>query len=406
MVTAINDNMFTAEVMKDPYQYYGRIRDEDTVHWNELYELWVITRHDDMVWLTRNHEQFSSAVFKNDPRPAYPAINESDAELYDYMKAANQERFIQFDRPEHLEMRKVMHAYFTPKSMEEWRPLVKSAIAELLDAAEEKGEVDLMRDLAVPLPVLVIAEMMGVPESERRYIRELSEKLLFNGRSAPDRMRMVVEGLQGMNEYVNPLVEERMANPQDDFISVLASGEKSGVFTREQVLGNTALLLIAGHETTINLICNGTLAFMNHRDQWDLLKTDREGLMVRATEEALRYDSPVKSLQRIASEDVEMRGKHIKKDDRIRWFVSSANRDPNKFENPDTMDISRWPNAHVAFGAGVHHCLGATIARVEGQEVFSALAERYPNLQLKTHDMEYQESITFRSVKNMPVSLD
>ncbi len=406
MVTAINDNMFTAEVMKDPYQYYGRIRDEDPVHWNELYELWVITRHDDMVWLTRNHEQFSSAVFKNDPRPAYPAINESDAELYDYMKAANQERFIQFDRPEHLEMRKVMHAYFTPKSMEEWRPLVKSAIAELLDAAEEKGEVDLMRDLAVPLPVLVIAEMMGVPESERRYIRELSEKLLFNGRSAPDRMRMVVEGLQGMNEYVNPLVEERMANPQDDFISVLASGEKSGVFTREQVLGNTALLLIAGHETTINLICNGTLAFMNHRDQWDLLKTDREGLMVRATEEALRYDSPVKSLQRIASEDVEMRGKHIKKDDRIRWFVSSANRDPNKFENPDTMDISRWPNAHVAFGAGVHHCLGATIARVEGQEVFSALAERYPNLQLKTHDMEYQESITFRSVKNMPVSLD
>jgi len=407
MASTINDNMFTAEVMKDPYQYYGRIRDEDPVHWNELYELWVITRHDDLVWLTRNHEQFSSAVFKNDPRPAYPAINESDAELYDYMKAANQERFIQFDRPEHLEMRKVMHAYFTPKSMEEWRPLVKSAIAELLDAAEARGgEVDLMRDLAVPLPVLVIAEMMGVPESQRQYIRDLSEKLLFNGRSAPDRMRMVVEGLRGMNEYVNPLVEERMVNPKDDFISVLAGGEKSGVFTREQVLGNTALLLIAGHETTINLICNGTLAFMNHRDQWDLLKTDPEGLMVRATEEALRYDSPVKSLQRIATEDIEMRGKHIKKDDRIRWFVSSANRDPEKFENPDTMDISRWPNAHVAFGAGVHHCLGATIARVEGQEVFSALAERYPNLQLKVHDMEYQESITFRSVKNLPVSLN
>jgi len=407
MASTINDNMFTAEVMKDPYQYYGRIRDEDPVHWNELYELWVITRHDDLVWLTRNHEQFSSAVFKNDPRPAYPAINESDAELYDYMKAANQERFIQFDRPEHLEMRKVMHAYFTPKSMEEWRPLVKSAIAELLDAAEARGgEVDLMRDLAVPLPVLVIAEMMGVPESQRQYIRDLSEKLLFNGRSAPDRMRMVVEGLRGMNEYVNPLVEERMVNPKDDFISVLAGGEKSGVFTREQVLGNTALLLIAGHETTINLICNGTLAFMNHRDQWDLLKTDPEGLMVRATEEALRYDSPVKSLQRIATEDIEMRGKHIKKDDRIRWFVSSANRDPEKFENPDTMDISRWPNAHVAFGAGVHHCLGATIARVEGQEVFSALAERYPNLQLKAHDMEYQESITFRSVKNLPVSLN
>ena len=399
--------MYSAEVMHDPYHYYGQIRDEDPVHWNELYETWVITRQDDLVWLTRNHEQFSNSVLAKDPRPPYPAINDSDAELYDFMKAANEQRFIQYDRPDHLEMRKVMHGYFTPKSMEEWRPLVKSAIAELLDAAEARGgDVDLMRDLAVPLPVLVIAEMMGVPESERSLIRTLSEKLLFNGRSAPDRMRMVVEGIQGINEYVDPIVEDRMVNPKDDFITVLAEGEKSGVFTREQVLGNTALLLLAGHETTINLICNGTLAFMNHRDQWDLLKADPEGLMVRATEEALRYDSPVKSIQRIATEDVEMRGKQIKKDDRICWFMSSANRDPNKFENPDAMDISRWPNAHVAFGAGVHHCLGATIGRVEGQGVFKALAERHPNLELKTHDMEYQESITFRSVKTMAVSLN
>ena len=399
--------MYSTEVMHDPYHYYGQIRDEDPVHWNELYETWVITRQDDLVWLTRNHEQFSNSVLAKDPRPPYPAINDSDAELYDFMKAANEQRFIQYDRPDHLEMRKVMHGYFTPKSMEEWRPLVKSAIAELLDAAEARGgDVDLMRDLAVPLPVLVIAEMMGVPESERSLIRTLSEKLLFNGRSAPDRMRMVVEGIQGINEYVDPIVEDRMVNPKDDFITVLAEGEKSGVFTREQVLGNTALLLLAGHETTINLICNVTLAFMNHRDQWDLLKADPEGLMVRATEEALRYDSPVKSIQRIATEDVEMRGRQIKKDDRIRWFMSSANRDPNKFENPDAMDISRWPNAHVAFGAGVHHCLGATIGRVEGQGVFKALAERHPNLELKTHDMEYQESITFRSVKTMAVSLN
>ncbi|MQG11459.1 MAG: cytochrome P450 [SAR202 cluster bacterium] len=407
MVTTINDDMFTPDVIQDPYRYLGQIRDEDPVHWNELYELWVITRHDDLVWLARNHEQFSNSVFRNDPRPAYPAILESDTELYDYVRDYQGDQFIQYDRPDHLEMRKVVHGYFTPKSMEEWRPLVKSAIADLLDAAEARGDgVDLMRDLAVPLPVLVIAEMMGVPESERPHIRMLAEKLLAIGRGEPDRMRVLTEGMQGMLDYVDPMVDERIVNPQDDFISVLASGEKSGVFSRHQVLVNTSLLLLAGHETTINLICNGTLAFMNNRDQWDLLKTDTQGLMVRATEEALRYDSPVKSIQRLASEDVEMRGKKIKKDDRIRWFMSSANRDPNKFENPDTMDITRWPNPHVAFGSGVHHCLGATIARVEGQEVFSALAERYPNLQLKTHDMEYQESITFRSIKSLPVSLN
>jgi cytochrome P450 len=406
MVSTINDDMFSAEVLQDPYQYYGQIRDQDPVHWNELYELWVITRHDDLVWMTRNHEQFSNAVMANDPRPAYPAIYESDNEIYDFVKSYQADMFIQYDRPDHLEMRKVLHAYFTPKSMEEWRPLVKSATAELLDAAEERGNIDLMTDLAVPLPVLVIAEMMGVPESERGHIRMLAEKLLNIGRGEPDRMRLLAEGMKGMDEYVNPMVEERMVNPKDDFISVLAAGEKSGVFTREQVLINAALLLLAGHETTINLICNGTLSFMNNRDQWDILKSDTQGMMVRATEEALRYDSPVKSISRIAGEDVEMRDKQIKKDDRIRWFISSANRDPEKFENPDTMDITRWPNPHVAFGAGIHHCLGATIARVEGQEVFRELADRYPNLELKTNEMEYQPSITFRSIKSLPVSIN
>jgi cytochrome P450 len=342
----------------------------------------------------------------NDPRPAYPEIYESDNELYDYVKSYQSKMFIQHDRPEHLEMRKVLHSFFTPKSMEEWRPLVNSAIAELLDEAEARGgEVDLMRDLAVPLPVLVIAEMMGVPETERKQIRLLAEKLLNIGRGEPDRMRHLSDGMKGMDEYVTPMVNDRINNPKDDFISVLASGEKSGVFTREQVLVNTALLLLAGHETTINLICNGTLSFMNNRDQWDLLKSDPKGIMVRATEEALRYDPPVKSITRIAAEDVELHGKQIMKNDRLRWFISSANRDPNKFENPNTMDITRWPNPHVAFGSGIHHCLGATIARVEGQEVFCALAERYPNLTLKTHDMEYQPSITFRSIKNLPVNL-
>ena len=303
-------------------------------------------------------------------------------------------------------MRKIVHSFFTPKSMEEWRPLVKSAIKELLDTAEEKGDVDLMQDLAVPLPVLVIAEMMGVPESERPHIRRLAEKLLHAGRGEPDRMRIVAEGMQGMLDYVNAMVDERINRPNDDFISMLASGEKSGAFTRQQVLVNTSLLLVTGHETTINLICNGALALMNNRSQWDLLKTDTQGLMVRATEEALRYDPPVKSIQRMATENVEIRGKVLKKEDRLRWFTPSANRDPNKFDDPDTFDITRWPNPHVAFGAGVHHCLGATIARVEGQEVFTALAERYPNLESKDRNTEYQESLTFRSVKSLPVSLD
>ncbi len=404
MSIALRDDMFTPDVIADPYAYYGRLRDEDPVHWNETYELWVVTRHDDLVWLTRHHELFSSAVFKNDPRPAYPAIDESDLGLYEYVRNYQGDQFIQHDRPDHLEMRKVVHGYFTPKSLEEWRPFVQKAVKELLDAAEKKGRMDVMRDLATPLPVLVIAEMMGVPDPDRGYIRELAEKLLYIGRGEHDRMKLLTEGMQGMIDYVSPLVDERIVNPGDDFISVLARGEKAGIFTRHQVLVNTSLLLLAGHETTINLLCNGTLALINHPDQWALLKKDPAGAARLATEECLRYDSPVKSIQRIASEDVEMRGKVLKKDDRVRWFISSANRDPAMFANADNFDINRWPNQHVAFGSGIHHCLGATLARVEGQEVFKALAERFPGFRLDNQALEYQPSITFRSLKSLPIN--
>jgi cytochrome P450 len=405
LATHIPDDMFTGDAIADPYAYYGRIRDQDPIHWNETYQMWAVTRYDDLTWLTRHHELFSSAVFKKDPRGPYPAIDESDLGLYDYVKNYQGDQFIQHDRPEHLEMRRIVHGYFTPKSMEAWRPFVREAVKSLLDAAEAKGEMDVMRDLATPLPVLVIAEMMGVPASDRGHVRELAEKLLYIGRGEYDRMKPLTEGMRGMVDYVSPLVDERMKNPGDDFISVLASGEKKGVFTRHEVLVNSSLLLLAGHETTINLICNGTLALLRHPEQWALYKTDPAGLAKSATEECLRYDSPVKSIQRIASEDVEMRDKVLRKDERIRWFISSANRDPAAFPDPDRFDITRHPNQHVAFGSGTHHCLGATLARVEGQEVFRALAERFPNLAMAPAELEYQPSITFRSLKALPVTL-
>ena len=382
------------------------MREEDPVHWNEKYEVWDITRHDDLVWVTRHHELFSSAVFKNDPKPPYPEIYESDNSLYDFAKEYQGDQFIQHDRPAHFDMRKIVHGYFTPKAMELWRPLVQSAIKELLDEVESKGSMEVMRDFATPLPVLVIAQMMGVPHEDRSAIRTIAENLLNLFRGEPDRMRYVVDGMKSMVEYVSPLVEERIENPGDDFISVLARGEKAGAFTRHQVLVNCSLLLLAGHETTINLLCNGTKAFLENREQWETFKEDPAGMTVRATEECLRYDPPVKSITRIASEDVEMRDKVLKTNERIRWFISSANRDPNMFEEPDRFDITRHPNRHVAFGSGIHHCLGATLARLEGQEAFKALVERFPNMTLDPVEYEYQPSIAFRSLKQLPVTLN
>jgi cytochrome P450 len=374
------------------------------VHWNERYQLWVVTRYDDVVWMIRHHELFSSAVIRNDPRPPYPPVDSADLGLVGYVRRFRADQLVEHDRPEHLAMRQVVHGYFTPRTMESWRPFVRQAVAELLDEAEARGRMDVLTDLAAPLPVRVITQMMGVPPEDREHLRELADKLLYINRGEPDRLRPLTEGMRGMLEYVEPLVEARLERPGADFISVLAQGEKSGVFTRHQVLVNTALLLFAGHETTMNLICNGTLALIRHPDQWRRLKTDPAGWAQRATEECLRYDPPVKSTQRIAAEDVELGGKTLRRNDRIRWAIASANRDPAAFPDPDRFDIGRHPNAHVAFGAGIHFCLGVTLARVEGQEVFRALAERFPALHLASDRLEYQPSIQFRSLKALPVS--
>ncbi len=404
MATAISDDLFTQDVIQDPYTYFDNVRENDPVHWNKDYELWLVTRYDDLVWLTRHPELFSSAVFANDPRDPYPSINESDLGLYDYVKDFFADWFIQKDRPIHADMRKVLHGYFNPKAMELWRPMVIDVIGMLLDEAEEKGSMDVMADFATPLPLLVIAQMLGMPNQDRQFIRELAEKLLFIGRSEVDRMKPLTEGIQELQGYLGPTVGERIANPGEDLLSVLASGETKGVYSRDEVVANAILLLLAGHETTINLICNGTRAFIDHPDQWNLFKQDPKGLMKSATEECLRYDSPVKSIQRIAAEDVEMRGQVLKENDRIRWFITAANRDPEKFENPDTFDIQRYPNLHVAFGSGIHHCLGATLARLEGQEAFRALADRFESLNIESDHIEDQPSITFRSIKSMPVT--
>jgi cytochrome P450 len=400
------EDLFAPAVIADPYTYFGRLRETDPVHWNPRAEMWIVTRHEDLVWLVRHHELFSSAVIRTDRRSPHPAIDPADEPLFEQVRAFRSDQLVEKDRPAHQSMRSAVHEYFTPQAMEGWRPFVRAAVAELLDEAGPRGRMDVLEALAAPLPVRVITQMMGVPEEDREHLRHLADRLLYINRGEPDRMRFLMEGIEGMIEYVSPKVDERAGAPRDDFISVLAQAETQGVFTRHQVLVNTALLLFAGHETTMNLICNGTLAFIRHPDEWERLRDDPAGAARLATEECLRYDPPVKSTQRIAAEDVERHGKVIRKGDRIRWIMAAANRDPRAFLEPDRFDIARHPNPHVSFGAGIHYCLGASLARIEGQEVFRALAERFPALRLETEELAYQPSIQFRSLTSLPVAWD
>jgi cytochrome P450 len=397
------DALFAPDVIRDPYPFFARLRSQDPVHWNEPFQLWVVTRYEDVVWMIRNHEIFSSAVIRNDRRPPHPPIDQEDAHLFDDVRTFRADQLVEQDRPAHFSQRSVVHEYFTPGAMESWRPFVRAAVHELLDEVQAHGHMDVLRDLAAPLPVRVITQMMGVPDKDRDVLRDLADKLLYINRGEPYRLKPLMEGIQGMIAYVSPLVDTRIETPGDDFISILAGGEKKGMFTRHQVLVNTALLLFAGHETTMNLICNGTLAFLQHPEQWRRLVGDPVGAVRCATEECLRYDPPVKSTQRIAAQDVELAGKAIRAGDRIRWIIAAANRDPAAFTDADAFDIGRQPNPHVSFGAGIHYCLGASLARIEGQEVFRALAERLPAMALASTTLEYQPSVQFRSLRSLPI---
>ncbi len=403
MAIAIHDDIFAPDVTADPYSYFGRLREEDPIHWNEKYEIWIVTSYKDLTWVARRPELFSSEVRQRDHRPPFPPIAEEDRELYEYVKHQQAIRMIQQDPPKHTAMRRAVHGYFTPSSMEQWRPMIRDAIKDLLDDVEAKGRMEVMTEFATPLPLLVIAQLMGMPQQDRLFIREMAKKLIDLARPNKNRARTAAESHKELIQYLNPIVEERVKNPGDDLLSVVCQGERTGAFNREETISNALLLLLAGHETTINLICNGTLAFTRNPDQWDLLRESPAERTVRATEECLRYEPPVKGIERIAAQDLELGGKTVKYNDRLIWMIASANRDPRMFPDPDTFNIGRYPNPHVAFGSGIHHCLGAYLARLEGQEAFAALAERFPRLESLTDDVEYHAHLHGRSLKELHI---
>ena len=408
MPAAIHDDLFAPEAIRDPYGYFGALRSSAPVHWNEQYQLWVVTGYERLVWTARHPEYFSSEVALRDNRPPSPTIPEEDMELFGAVRNWLAARFTQHDGAKHKEKRKVVHGYFTPKAMETWRPLVRQTVNDLLDDLQGAGRMDVMHDFATPLTYSIIAALMDIPPSDRNFVKQLCSSMCGFDGNDPNRVRDFAAGVQAVTDYLAPIVAERVREPGDDLLSVICKGEIMGAYTRDEVLANALLLLVAGHETTNDLIANGVLAFAQHSDQFDLLRTDPDAHVVNAVEEVLRYDSPLKSIQRIATQDVDLGdGQVVGKDDHVRWVISSANRDPDVFDNPDDLDISRDPNPHVAFGSGVHHCLGATLARLEGQEAFAELARRFEGFEPETapEELEYLPSVGQRTLLNLPVSM-
>ena len=404
MVHADLDDLFAADAIDDPHGFFGQIRATDPVHWNARYQLWIITRHADVLSVIRDHEKFSSAVIRSDRRPPYPPVDEDGLQRLDEVRRFRGAQLVEQDPPRHHEMRRLLNRQFTPGSAEAWRPFIRAAVSELLDEWPAGVMTDVMSGIAAALPVRVITQLMDVPAEDRQRVREFADKLLHINRGEPTRFATLTDGIRGILAYTAPLAEARMREPGHDFISAVVEGERTAVLDRYEVLANCALLLFAGHETTINLIGNAILAFIRHPDEWQKLRTGSESLLRTAVEECLRYDPPVKSTQRIATADIDVGGRTIRAGDRMRWIMTSANRDPDVFAEPDRFLVDRHPNPHISFGGGIHFCLGAALARIEGQELFHALAERVSSFHLHSGKPTYQPSIQFRSLRELRVS--
>ncbi|MFQ5944845.1 MAG: cytochrome P450 [Candidatus Methylomirabilales bacterium] len=401
-MSEISDDLMAPEVIADPHTYYRQLREADPIHWNDRWGGWVLTRYDDVVKVLRDPVRFSS------DRMAYLAreLSEEQQKLYAPIFEVLSRWFVFADPPFHTRLRILLNKQFTPGYVERYRPLVRGIVNDLLDSIEPEGRMEVVRDFAYQIPMTVILDLLGAPDVDRERVKEWSEQLgtfFFIRADEPRRREIASEGVTSLVEHLTPVVDERRAQPQDDLISILTQAESRGELAPEDVIATVVLLVFGGHETTMNLICNGMVALMRHADQWERLKRD-PGLAATAVEELLRYDGSVKTTVRWAKEDVQLDGRTIQKEQRALIGLSAANRDPAEFENPDSLDLARDPNLHVAFAHGIHVCIGAPLARLEAQEAFTAVTQRLPLPTLETEDLEYVPTVVHRALKALPVT--
>jgi cytochrome P450 len=391
-------NPMAPEFVADPYPTYHRLRAEDPVHQSPL-GFWVLTRYEDVVSVLRDPRLIK------EPIAAFVAARFGLAAPPTGMGLSMLDR----DPPDHTRLRGLVSKAFTPRVIEQLRPHIQQIVDGLLDRVEGERGMDLIEQFAYPLPVIVICEMLGVPVADHERFKgwglDIARGLdaIMLPPDSPVAERSVV-ARRALAEYFRGLIAERRAAPRDDMLSGLIAAEEAGdKLSEDELLATCILLLVAGHETTVNLIGNGSLALLRHPNQRRRLQED-PGLIVTAVEELLRFDGPVQRTSRIPSEDVTIGGKIIGKGEMVMPFIGAADRDPAQFRDPDRLDIGRADNRHIAFGWGIHFCIGAPLARVEGQIAINTLLRRRPKLALATDTPEYRQSLTLRGLSALPVS--
>jgi cytochrome P450 len=383
--SGVNYDPTSPKIKANPYEKYRKLRALDPVHRIRLINGWVLTEYEDVDEVLRDHRRFSR----------------------DYGSESEYKSLLDLDPPDHTRVRSLVSKAFTPRSVAELHPRIQQIVDDLLDGVADNDRFDLVESFAYPLPVIVIAEMLGVPAEDRDRFKLWSNDIALtveptvNDEQA-ERIKLSGEELI---DYFDSIIELRRNDPQDDLITALIAAEEEGDrLTHEELIAMLLLLLVAGNETTRNLIGNGMLALLMSPDQLQRLRDDPD-LMDTAVNELLRYDSPVQLDGRMATEDIEIRGKKIRPGQRVICLLGAANRDPSVFTDPDTLDIARQGKSHMSFGRGIHHCLGAPLALLEGRVAFASLLERFSTIRL-LREPEYRDQVVLRGVKELWIEVE
>jgi cytochrome P450 len=403
----LNVNIAAAEFKADPFPFYHRLRELAPVYRVKLPDgqmAWLVTRYDDVVRVLTD-ERFAKDVFRVRSKEQL-AASPWMAKLFTPLLMPLARHMLNRDPPDHTRLRALVQQAFSPRLVEGMRGRIHSLANELLDRVQRKGRMDLIADYALPIPTTVIAEMLGVPVADRHKFHRWSSAMLSAGATRFGLLRAMPSALRFMR-YIRQLIKIRRTDLRDDLVSALITArDASERLNDDELLSMVLLLIVAGHETTVNLIASGMLALLQHPDQLERLRND-PALIKTAVEELLRFTAPVETAtERFVTQDLELAGVKIAQGDLVIAAIASANRDKSQFIDPDTLDITREPNRHLAFGQGIHFCLGASLARLEGQTAINTLLARTGDLQLAVDPtkLRWRSGLVLRGLKALPVS--
>jgi cytochrome P450 len=393
-------HLLDPEVLADPYPLYRRLRTEDPVHWDPYLHAWVVTRYADVVKvLTR---------FSADRAPSPEFFQALGAPHVGPIAKVMVKQMLFLDPPAHERLRKLAAPAFMPARVQLLREHIEKIATQLIDkvVARGTGHMELLADFAEPLPAIVTAEMLGVPVEDHRKLKDWSAMfagMLGNFQHNPDLLEGVQHAVENLTAYFQDAIRDQRKHPREGLVQSLMSSEVDGDrLTDEEVVANCIVTMVGGQETTTNLIGNGTLTLLRKPDQLARLRADRE-LMPAAVEELLRYESPSQHTARLAPSDVVLGGKQIRKKQAVIAVMAAGNRDPERFPDPDRLDLERRDNRHLAFGWAAHFCFGAPLARLEAQIAFEALLDRFPTLQLTGDELVWRDNLGLRGLQALPL---